>query len=241
MLIPWLLDSQGHEQQWYRLRFLEIFWFQHQRLFCVKSVINYRIAFSNSLHVCNNRKQNKIYLITVRHCMPWARFLSLAQSKLRPWSANYSQVNEVTCPVIDRAPPELTPSKIHKTGPSSDFIKSDQLDPWIKDQVGNALMSTILHLQLINFVSCGRACPWTCPSHMTQNLVTVLLKLLTWEWFLFDPWSMDQAAVNPLRLNVITFAKLRPTQPEAKVMQQWAISANLNLWHILTGPNVMET
>ena len=34
-----------------------------------------------------------------------------------------------------------------------------------------------------NFVSCGRA----CPSHMTQNLVTVGTKLLTGEWFLFDP------------------------------------------------------
>ena len=35
----------------------------------------------------------------------------------------------------------------------------------------------------------GRA----CPSHMTQNLVTVGVKLLTGEGFLFDPWSMDQA------------------------------------------------
>ena len=53
--------------------------------------------------------------------------------------------------------------------PGSTFIKPDQLDLWIKDQLGNALLSTILSLQLPNFVSCGRA----CPSHMTQNLVTV--------------------------------------------------------------------
>ena len=53
--------------------------------------------------------------------------------------------------------------------PGSAFIKPDQLDPWIKDQLGNALLSTILPPQLWNFVSCGRA----CPSHMTQNLVTV--------------------------------------------------------------------
>ena len=75
----------------------------------------------------------------------------------------------------------------HITG--SAFIKRDQLDPWIKDQLRNALLSTILSLQLPNFVSCGRA----CPSHMTQNLVTVGTKLLIGEWFLFDPWSMDQA------------------------------------------------
>ena len=28
---------------------------------------------------------------------------------------------------------------------------------------------------------------------VTQNLVTVGVKLLIGEWFLFDPWSMDQA------------------------------------------------
>ena len=40
-------------------------------------------------------------------------------------------------------------------GPGSAFIKPDQLDPWNKDQVGNALLSTVLALQLRNFVSCG--------------------------------------------------------------------------------------
>ena len=54
------------------------------------------------------------------------------------------------------------------------FIKPDQLDPWIKDQLGTVLPSTILTLQLRNFVSCGRAC-W-------QEI-----------HFYFDPWSMDQA------------------------------------------------
>ena len=53
--------------------------------------------------------------------------------------------------------------------PGSAFIQPDQLDPWIKDQIGKTLLSTILHLQLPNFVSCGR----DKPSHMTQNLVTV--------------------------------------------------------------------
>ena len=61
----------------------------------------------------------------------------------------------------------------HKPGPP--FIKPDQLDPWIKGQIGKALLSTILTLQLPNYVSCGRA----CPSHMTSNLVTVGAKLLT--------------------------------------------------------------
>ena len=58
-----------------------------------------------------------------------------------------------------------------KSGPT--FIKPDQRNPWIKDQLWNDLLSTILHLQLPNFVSCGR----DKPSHMTQNLVTVGVKL----------------------------------------------------------------
>ena len=57
--------------------------------------------------------------------------------------------------------------------PSSAFIKPDQRNPWIKDQLGNAQLSTIFHLQLPNFVPCGR----DKPSHMTQNLVTVGAKL----------------------------------------------------------------
>ena len=57
--------------------------------------------------------------------------------------------------------------------PCSAFIKPDQRNPWIKDQLGNALLSTMLHLPLPNFVSCGR----DKPSHMTQNLVTVGVKL----------------------------------------------------------------
>ena len=43
--------------------------------------------------------------------------------------------------------------------PGSAFIKPDQRNPWIKDQLGNALLSTISHLQLPNFVSCGRDKP----------------------------------------------------------------------------------
>ena len=73
--------------------------------------------------------------------------------------------------------------------PGSAFIKADQLDPWIKDQIKITLLPTISHLQLPNFVSCGRA----CPSHMTQNLVTVGAQLWTAERFLVDPWSMDYA------------------------------------------------
>ena len=73
--------------------------------------------------------------------------------------------------------------------PGSAFIKPDQLYPWIKDQIKTTLLSTISHLQLPNFVSCGRA----CPSHMTHKLVTVGAKLWTAECFLIDPWSMDYA------------------------------------------------
>ena len=57
--------------------------------------------------------------------------------------------------------------------PGPTLIKPDQRNPWIKDQLWNDLLSTILHLQLPNFVSCGR----DKPSHMTQNLVTVGVKL----------------------------------------------------------------
>ena len=73
--------------------------------------------------------------------------------------------------------------------PGSAFIKPDQLDPWIKDQIKITLLPTTSHLQLPNFVSCGRA----RPSHMTQNLVTVGAKLWTAERFPVDPWSMDYA------------------------------------------------
>ena len=69
------------------------------------------------------------------------------------------------------------------------FIKPDQLDPWVKDQMKITLLSTVPPLQLPNFVSCGR----DKPSHMKQNLVTVGTKLWTAERFLVDPWSMDQA------------------------------------------------
>ena len=44
--------------------------------------------------------------------------------------------------------------RVIPTGPT--FIKPDQRNPWIKDQLGNDLLSTILHLQLPNFVSGGR-------------------------------------------------------------------------------------
>ena len=45
-----------------------------------------------------------------------------------------------------------------KKSPGSAFIKPDQRNPRIKDQLGNALLSTILHLQLPNFVSCNSRC-----------------------------------------------------------------------------------
>ena len=76
-----------------------------------------------------------------------------------------------------------------KEPPGSAFIKPDQRNPWIKDQIKITLLPTISHLLLPNFVSCGRA----CPSHMTQNLVTVGAKLWTADRFIVDPWSMDYA------------------------------------------------
>ena len=49
----------------------------------------------------------------------WARFLSLAWSKLNYAQPITGQVTEVTCPVIGRAQPELTPSKRQKMGPGA--------------------------------------------------------------------------------------------------------------------------
>ena len=64
--------------------------------------------------------------------------------------------------------------------PGPTFIKPDQLDPWIKDQLGNVLLSTNLPQQLRNFVS-----------HMTHNLVTVGAQLLTGEIIC---WSLIQGS-----------------------------------------------
>ena len=68
--------------------------------------------------------------------------------------------------------------------PGSAFIKPDQLDPWIKDQIKITLLPTISHLQLPNFVSFGRA----CPSHMILNLVTVGAKIV--DSRAFPIWSL---------------------------------------------------
>ena len=64
-------------------------------------------------------------------------------------------------PLWDRRRPS-TVTVTETPGPT--FIKPDQRNPWIKDQLWNDLLSTILHLQLPNFVSCGR----DKPSHMTK-------------------------------------------------------------------------
>ena len=74
------------------------------------------------------------------------------------------------------------------------FIKPDQLDPWVKDQQKNTLMSTILQLCTVTqfWVLGGKA----CPSCMSQNLVTVVGKVVESRDFpttVVDPWSMDQA------------------------------------------------
>ena len=98
------------------------------------------------------------------------------------WTCYFQLLTNVVCIILN---------EFYLVGciPGSAFIKPDQLDPGIKDQIKITLLPTISHLQLLNFVSCARA----CPSHMTQNLVTVGAKLWTAECFLFDPWSMDQA------------------------------------------------
>ena len=71
----------------------------------------------------------------------------------------------------------------------SQFYQTRSAGSMDQGSTKNALLSIILSLQLLTFLACGMA----CSSHMTQNLVTVGAKLLTGEWFSFDPWSMDQA------------------------------------------------
>ena len=99
------------------------------------------------------------------------------------------KVGEAVLPIGERPNHKVIGVWTQQGLPGSAFIKPDQLDAGNKDQIRITLLPTISHLQLLNFVSCGRA----CPSHMTQNLVTVGAKLWTAECFLFDPWSMDQA------------------------------------------------
>ena len=93
------------------------------------------------------------------------------------WRSSWTSVFALNNPPV---------SVIHS---GSAFIKPDQRNPWIKDQIKITLLPTISHLLLPNCVSCGRA----CPSHMTQNLVTVGAKLWTADRFIVDPWSMDYA------------------------------------------------
>ena len=66
-------------------------------------------------------------------------------------------------------------------------VETERSSKWQPYHYWLCFYQTVLHLQLPNFVSCGRA----YPSHMTQNLVTVGAKLWTAEHFLIDPWSMD--------------------------------------------------
>ena len=69
-------------------------------------------------------------------------------------------------------------------------------DPWIRDQIAKALLSTILLLQKRNFVACSRDKPF----YATENYVTVGSPLRTAEWFWVD--------FTP-RINLIRFAKRR--------------------------------
>ena len=115
---------------------------------------------------------------------------TLSNTNIFPvWTIHVTYLNDVTyiddCYISAMGDAYLDDCYI--SGPT--FIKPDQLDPWIKDQIKITLLPTISHLLLPNFVSCGRA----CPSHMTQNLVTVGAKLWTADRFLVDPWSMDYA------------------------------------------------
>ena len=69
---------------------------------------------------------------------------------------NMSALTQVFCLTGDN--PSHEPMKAQLTviyeSPGPTFIKPDQLDPWIKDQIKNTLLPTILHLLLPNFGNC---------------------------------------------------------------------------------------
>ena len=95
-----------------------------------------KMAFANwwpccfSFNVLTDGVYWLYYWILVQCQESRTRFLSLARSKLRLCSANpmpgywsnLCQVTEVTCPVIDRAQPELTSSKDRKRPLSCIFL-----------------------------------------------------------------------------------------------------------------------
>ena len=92
--------------------------------------------------------------------------------------SNFYQIIEFSCPRMHLACrlhkwQLFWATQLYQWTPGSAFIKPDQRNPWINDQLGNALLSIILHLQLPNCVQCVR----DKPSHTTQNLVTVCAKL----------------------------------------------------------------
>ena len=157
------------------------------------AVLNTHMAQVNSFLV--NKKNTRILQGSTSYYAELRKYIykvySNFASYLRICSTEEDQIHNVA--TLDGAYLILTipcPMLLRRLkGPCSAFIKPDQLDPWIKDQIKITLLSTIAPLQLPNFVSCGR----DKPSHMTQNLVTVGATLWTAEYFLLDPWSMDQA------------------------------------------------
>ena len=65
-----------------------------------------------------------------------------------------------------------TKAKHNKASSGPTFIKPDQRNPWIKDQLGNDLLSTICTYSYQILCHVGGTSPPT-----TQNLVTVGAKL----------------------------------------------------------------
>ena len=136
---------------------------------------------------------NRSQMITTKFCT--CRNSCAVKASVEFWNDTIVSWNTIHCWFITlnfewkKCPWNSFLGWVVKEPPGSAFIKPDQRNPWIKDQIKITLLPTISHLLLPNFVSCGRA----CPSHMTQNLVTVGAKLWTADRFIVDPWSMDYA------------------------------------------------
>ena len=71
------------------------------------------------------------------------------------WIRLESRLVTVSSETRSMSKSSLKSSLIVNMAPGPTFIKPDQLDPWIKDQMKITLLSTISPLQLPNFVSWG--------------------------------------------------------------------------------------
>ena len=102
-------------------------------MFKCKTIFIAKLFQAIGLQICDK----PIYNRQVHYTQGPFCFLSLARSKLSYAQPITGQVTEVTCPVIDRAQAELTPSKRQKTGPGGRLnikMSYQYRDPHVQDK-----------------------------------------------------------------------------------------------------------